>query len=615
MLVELYFKKLMSEYRMIFYNIRWRLIASFLLISIVPLAVVGIISYLNSYKAIEERVGVYSQQILNQTTGKLDYMLKNLEDTSLQMVSSTEIQALLKDFGGADAEQGAVIQEKLEQKLGNIISTRNDIVGVNILLTNSSKLFISGETLIDPGRYDQNTVLNSIESSSSKLLWTSTRRNDNKAATYTYITELSRAIKAPDTGRNIGVIDIGIKEFAIADTFSYIDLGPTGFVFVIDSKGNVVSHLQKNKLTKPAEYGFIKRILTQPEDRERTFPAVLDGQRVLVSYAISEVTGWYMVSVIPYDYLMNRIEEVGYLTFFTGLLLFLVAILISALISISISRPVEKLVGAMKRVENGDLSVKVDFRNQNEIERLGVSFNAMIDKINALIAQVYEAEISKKEAEITALQSQINPHFLYNTLALIDGIASMHGEKEICRISQSLGDIFRYSISGTKYATIEEELKMVGLFLAIHEIRHKGRFSSRVTVDEELKGNMIAKLLIEPIVENAIIHGIEKKRGEVYVNVEVKPEKDYVLIIVEDNGMGMEPEELQALQEKIHSAESIFTHSGRKERYHIGLGNVNRRIKLYYGEEYGISICSKPGKGTAVTVKIPRLEEGDEIHA
>lgn len=600
---------------MIFYSIRWKLIISFLLMTIVPLAIIGIISYLNSYKAIEERVGVYSHQILIQTTGKLDNMLKNIEDTSLQLVSSNEIQALLGDFDSADTTEGKIIQEKLEQKLGNIISTRNDIIGVNIVLANSNKTFISGETLINPLEYNQNNVLNLIENSKRKLLWTSTRRNNNNAATYTYVLTLSRAIKAPLTGKNIGVIEIGIKEFAIADTYSYIDLGPTGFVFIVDAKGNVVSHLQKNKLTKPAAYSFINRILTQSEDRERTFPATFEGESVLVSYSVSDVTGWYMISVVPYNYLMNRIQEVGKLTFVVGLAILFISIIISFLISYSISKPVEKLGKAMKKVEDGDLSVNVHFKNKNEIESLGESFNKMINKINTLIKKVYEAEITQKEAEINALQSQINPHFLYNTLALIDGIASMNGEKEICMISQSLGEIFRYSISGTKFATIDEELKMVKLFLSIHEFRHQNRFSGMVFVDERIKESIITKLLIEPIVENAIIHGIEKKRGEVYVNVYVKPEDNDILIIVEDNGIGMDNNELENLRQNVESTASMFRHSNQKRRYHIGLGNVNRRIKLYYGEEYGINLISKAGEGTTVTVRIPQRSQGDDHYA
>lgn len=597
---------------MIFYSIRWKLIISFFLMSVIPLATIGVISYTKSYKAIEEKISVYSQQILIQTEGKLDSMLKNIEDISLQIVSSNEIQALLDESRSSDASKKEIIKGKIEQKLGNIVSTRNDIIGVNILMKGSDDIFISGETLVDLKNFKGSIVYNLTDKSREKLVWTGAHKNENAMATYTYITTLSRNIKSLDTGSDLAILVIGVKEFAIADTYSYIDLGPTGFVFIVDDKGNVVSHLHKNLITKPAGYSFIPKVLGQPEGNERTFPAELDGQKVLISYTVSDITGWHMISVVPYDYLMNRTKDLGWFTFGTGLLILLISILVSLLISFSISRPVEKLVKAMKRVEDGDLSVNVNFKNKNEIERLGESFNKMINNINSLIRRVYEAEIIKKEAEISALQSQINPHFLYNTLAIIDGIASMKGEKEICSISQALGDIFRYSISGGEFAALEEEIKQVKLYLSIQEIRHNDRLTSFINVDESIKDCVIAKLLIEPIVENAVLHGIERKRGPVSVNVDAEPEDKNLVIRIKDNGVGIEAGELEKLRNEIYSTTSIFRHSARNRRYHIGIGNVNRRIKLYYGDEYGLYIDSTEGEGTTVTIRIPQVKAGED---
>lgn len=600
---------------MIFYSIKWKLVISFLLMSIIPLAAVGIISYINSYKAIEEKISIYTQQISIQTAGKLDYMLKNVGDISLQIVSSGEIQTLLAEVENADESGKRRIKEKLEQKLGNIVSARNDIIGVNILMRSSDNIFVSGETLVNPLEYKESIFYELAGKSSQKLIWTGAHKNENAMATYTYVATLTRNIKSLESGRDVATLVIGVKEFAIADTYSYIDLGPTGFVFVINEQGKVVSHLHKNLITKPAAYSFIPRILEQPEHGERTFSANLDGQKILVSYTVSDVTGWYMISVVPYEYLMNRIREVGGLTFGISLLILLIAILVSLLISFSISRPVEKLVKAMKKVEDGDLSVKVNFKYKNEIEKLGESFNKMINNINSLISRVYEAEITKKEAEINALQSQINPHFLYNTLAIIDGIASMKGEKEISRVSQALSDIFRYSISGSEFATVEEEIKQIKLYLSIQEIRNKDRLTAIINIDESIKDCIIAKLLIEPIVENSVIHGIERKRGPVYISVDASPEGDDIHITIKDNGVGIKTAELESLRAEISSTASIFRHSAQNRRYHIGIGNVNRRIKLYYGDEFGIHIESEENEGTAVTITVPQRRLGDQDNA
>jgi two-component system sensor histidine kinase YesM len=598
---------------LLFYSIKWKLVISFFLMSIIPLAAIGIISYVSSYKTIEDKISIYSQQILIQTAGKMDNMLRNIENISLQIVSSNEIQDRLTRYDNTDREEKESLSAEIEQKLSNIISTRNDIVGVNILMKNSNNVIVSGETFVNRSQYKSSTIYNLASQSGEKLVWTGALKNENEMATYTYITTLTRNIKSLYTGEDLGVLVIGVKEFALADTYSYIDLGPTGFVFIIDQNGNVVSHLQKNTITKPAMYSFINRVLGQPEDRERTFSAEVDGKKCLVSYTISEVTGWHMVSVVPYDYLMDRTREIGEITLGTSILILIIAILLSFFISLSISRPVEKLVRAMKKVEEGDLSVNVDFKNRNEIERLGESFNKMINNINYLIKRVYEAEIVKKEAEIRALQSQINPHFLYNTLAIIDGIASTKGEKEISRISQALGDIFRYSISGSKFATVEEEIKNVKLYLSIQEIRHSERFKSIFEVDDNVKGCVIAKLIVQPIVENAVIHGIERKRGQVYVKVLAKAQDSNLLIAVEDNGIGINKDELKILMEEINSADSFFRRSNQNRRYHIGIDNVNRRIKLYYGGEYGLKIESEEGRGTRVLMTIPQRKADEYI--
>jgi two-component system sensor histidine kinase YesM len=598
---------------LLFYSIKWKLVISFFLMSIIPLAAIGIISYVSSYKTIEDKISIYSQQILIQTAGKMDNMLRNIENISLQIVSSNEIQDRLTRYDNTDREEKESLSAEIEQKLSNIISTRNDIVGVNILMKNSNNVIASGETFVNRSQYKSSTIYNLASQSGEKLVWTGALKNENEMATYTYITTLTRNIKSLYTGEDLGVLVIGVKEFALADTYSYIDLGPTGFVFIIDQNGNVVSHLQKNTITKPAMYSFINRVLGQPEDRERTFSAEVDGKKCLVSYTISEVTGWHMVSVVPYDYLMDRTREIGEITLGTSILILIIAILLSFFISLSISRPVEKLVRAMKKVEEGDLSVNVDFKNRNEIERLGESFNKMINNINYLIKRVYEAEIVKKEAEIRALQSQINPHFLYNTLAIIDGIASTKGEKEISRISQALGDIFRYSISGSKFATVEEEIKNVKLYLSIQEIRHSERFKSIFEVDDNVKGCVIAKLIVQPIVENAVIHGIERKRGQVYVKVLAKAQDSNLLIAVEDNGIGINKDELKILMEEINSADSFFRRSNQNRRYHIGIDNVNRRIKLYYGGEYGLKIESEEGRGTRVIMTIPQRKADEYI--
>lgn len=591
-----------------FGHLKWKLFICFLFISVIPTIITGYFLYDRSYEAIEAKISVYSQQIMVQSAGRLDTLLTGIEDISLQMVSSTDIQALIKQIAYMkDAESEALGITALKQRLVQILSSKREIVGAQILLTERDLAITSGETMVPEDYKSSDEYVKAMESEGA-VYWRGTIRNQSPSMLYEYISPLSRKIYDTATGSVMGTIVLGIKEFALADTFSYIDLGPNGFVFIMDKHGNVVSHLSKNKLTKPAEYDFVPLIVNAGEGDKSTFPAYMDGEKFLISYSPSTVTGWYVVSAIPYSYLMEQITDVGRYSFQLVALLFLLAFIISLLISIGISRPVQQLVAAMKRVEDGNLKVNVNIRGSHEINRLGNSFNRMIRRINMLIDRVYEAEILQKEAEIKALQSQINPHFLYNTLSTIDSIATVKQEKEISAITQMLADIFRYSIGGNEFATIEEEVNQVQRYLHIQKYRYGDDLRWQLIVDPTIRECAIVKLLLQPIVENAVMHGI-RKAGT--VKVIVLPKGNNISIIVEDNGAGMGDSELQQLLQRLE--ESAGSRGKTEGGAHIGLANVNNRIKSLYGEAYGLHIISAEGLGTKVIVTIPAARSTQDI--
>jgi two-component system sensor histidine kinase YesM len=590
-------------------HLKWRLFIYFLFISVIPTAITGYVLYNNSYKAVEEKIAVYSHQIMVQSAGRLDALLSGIEDTSLQIVSSSDIQHLISNVAITNNPQ---IEEagigEIQQKLGQLLSSKKEIVGVEILLKERDLAITSGGKMMSADYKISDEYVEAMKRNGT-VYWRSTIQNLSPSMLYEYITTLSRKIYDTKSGKVMGTLVLGTKEFALADTFSYIDLGTNGFVFIMDKSGKVVSHLSKSKLTKFADYSFTSKILHSGENDNRTFPGYIDNQKFMVSYAQSSTNGWYVVSAIPYSYLMERITDVGNYSFQLDVILFILAIAISLLISISISRPVQQLVVAMKHVEEGDLSVNVKLRTNNEIGILGNSFNRMILRIRLLIDRVYEVEILQKEAEIKALQSQINPHFLYNTLSVIDSIATVKQEKEISSITQMLADIFRYSTSGNELATIEEEINQVQRYLNIQKYRYGEDLRWQLIVDPTVRQCKIIKLLLQPIVENSILHGIQKAGT---IKVIVLPSGDNVSIIVEDNGIGMSDSELQQLLQRLEV--SYRMRSKTEDGTHIGLANVKNRIKSFYGDEFGLNIVSAEDLGTKVTITIPKDEDKDPFN-
>lgn len=599
-------------------SLKLKLIVAFLCLSLIPVIIIAIFSSTEYIAASEKEIADYSNQLVVQTKGKLDVMLDNVEDISLQIASSADVQNLLESLLEADAS-GPLYKEnesRIEDIIGNIISARNEIVGVNFLLPDGNNIISSGEKLIQPEKFLISGEYRALKRSDGLSMWKSTYFNDDALATYSHVTTYFRKIKSLKNGKDLGVLAIGVKEFALVEMYSYLDLGPDGEVFITDQDGSMISHLNKNTLSKPSEYAFVYEILKNGRPSEKTIFSEVGGKKVMVAYDRSSLNGWYMFYIVDYGYVMDPIIVNNRLIIVLLIIIVVLAVILSLFISFTISKPVEELSRTMKKVEGGDLNVRAEYtKGSNEIATLYTSFNKMIEKINDLIKRVYQAEILKQKAEINALQSQINPHFLYNTLAMIDGIAVMRGDRDISRIAETLGDMFRYSLSGGNFATLFEEVEQASNYLIIQKYFKRDKLDYSIKIAPEAEACVVSKLLLQPIIENAVVHGIENSLKKGLIAVDAQIVNDELLITVNDTGIGIAEKELEQLILRMKSTKNMFTHTKNAKRYHIGLGNIYWRIKNLYGEGYGLSIRSKPGEGTTVTMLLPRvckmMEDGD----
>lgn len=327
------------------------------------------------------------------------------------------------------------------------------------------------------------------------------------------------------------------------------------------------------------------------------------------------VTSLLRESIFQYIYyeikdIQKTSEE--YQAFFVRLISFLlvafvgfliVIILISYYIPLSITRPIKKLSEITDQVAKGDLSVRSDVRTGAEVSMLNDSLNTMIDKINELLEQVKKEQTSLRKAEFEILQSQINPHFLYNTLDTIVWLAEAGDQKKVVSMVGSLSDFFRATLNqGKNIVSIKEELQHVKSYLEIQQMRYQDILSYDIDVPKELYPYTIPKITVQPLVENALYHGIKNKRGLGKITIEGRKNEEDLVIRVCDNGIGMTPEHLMQVQHAIH-----YKESSEVEIY--GLYNVNERIRLNFGEEYGIFMESTYQEGTTVTIRLPFAEK------
>ena len=304
-------------------------------------------------------------------------------------------------------------------------------------------------------------------------------------------------------------------------------------------------------------------------------------------------------------------SQEAYRRFFTQMLRFCLlamviilglTVFLSYYVPRSITKPFQELSHVTDQIAKGDLTVRANIRTGVEATMLSDSMNTMIDKINELLEQVKTEQVRLRKAEFELLQAQINPHFLYNTLDAIIWLAEAGEQKKVVSMVKNLSDFFRTSLNrGKEVNSIREEMLHVKSYLEIQQVRYQDILSYDIDVPEELEKYSIPKITVQPLVENALYHGIKNKRGMGHIRVKGVPKEDCFELHVQDDGIGISPERLLQVQDGIRN--KVLT---GKDFY--GLYNVNERIRLSFGEEYGMKISSEPGEGTLVCIRLPYVE-------
>ena len=323
-------------------------------------------------------------------------------------------------------------------------------------------------------------------------------------------------------------------------------------------------------------------------------------ERLTIIQTVSQ-TRWRIVGVAMMDELMDDLSlfRVGLIMLATVMII--ISVIVTSIVSQRITRPLRRLESEMRKVESGDFAIIPPRSRSMEVESLSSSFRIMVARIGELMNRIKATEEVKRQRELDALQAKINPHFLYNTLDSVIWMAETGDKQGVVRMVTALARLFRISIAkGHDIITLREELSHVSSYLDIQSMRYKDKFTYRIELPEELEDAPTIKLIIQPIVENSIYHGIKYLQDEGEIIIKAECCGDDIKISVSDNGVGMRKETADAILDPLR--DDVQT-SGNG----IGLRNIDERIKLSYGKEYGLSIISEPDNGTTVTILIPHL--------
>jgi len=402
---------------------------------------------------------------------------------------------------------------------------------------------------------------------------------------------LMKSIIDPSTGEAAGVVIADMSTEFIEKNIVNIQHSKIGFIYIFDNEGEVVY--------SPINY-IVPRVKTEWFDNDSSgiFEKYILDEKLQFIYETSEYTDFKIAGVFSLGETLRQVQAFRNLLiiimssvtiFFIGFAIF---------ISSSIANPIRKLRKLMKRAENGDFSKYFNVQYNDEIGQLGKSFNTMISKINNLMNIVLKEQRSKRKLELIALQSQINPHFLYNTFDTIHWMLKKYGAKDVIDVIQSLTDLFRIGLSsGREMIKLSEEIKHVTSYLKIQKVRYEDMMEYEVNMQNEAEDLFIPKIILQPLVENAIYHGIKHKNAPGKIWIDVKIDEEKLLATVEDDGVGIPENELKKINE------ALKAENGGTIGY--GLYNVNKRISLAFGKEYGISLSHSKKGGTLVTVNMP----------
>lgn len=391
-------------------------------------------------------------------------------------------------------------------------------------------------------------------------------------------------------------VSLDLSFSGISSYIKNVSIGQRGYCFLMDDAGNIIYHPQQQLL-----YAGLKS-----EDTE-ALAALADGAYAddTVIYSVASVgeSGWRAVGVSYVDELVNRnVNDMIRLSLWLAVVVLAVAVLTSWLLSRLIGKPLRGLASAMESFESdADHFTYRPVGGTREVQELSDSFEHMVLRIQELMTTVREEEVNLRKTELKALQAQINPHFLYNTLDSIAWMCEQGRNADAVKMVHALARLFRISISrGHELIPIAKELEHAESYLQIQMYRYKNQFTYTFDVDPDCLGYYCNKITLQPIIENSINHGLDLMVDEGRIDVRVRFDGDDIVFSVQDNGVGMSPEQLEAIMQH-----------GPTDRTGIGIKNVNDRLKIYFGRNYGLSITSEPDVGTCVEIRMPRIREGD----
>lgn len=571
----------------------YKLLLFFIIVSFIPLTIIGffISGFSNeSYKNI-----IYEQtnNYVLQVHERIDRLIEDYDRSLSTLYQDEQIKKVL--LGELSKEES---YQDIYEKIYYLMAPKKN-KGPAYIINTEGELIFGTHPWTNP--YDSKVHNNwgifrkAIEAEGETVLYAHKYLDPSQNS---IVLSMARAIFVENIC--VGYIIIDIPRTIIADILSYNETTLPFDMILIDQHQYVMINLKNPN----EESSFLGQ--KYQRDMTKAHKDIYWNMNSHKPYLFLKHTSSYThletITLVSLDMIIQNNRDVKELILWAGGMSLFICLAIAWFLARNIAHPINELVSAMEDVEKGNLAVRVEFDRRDEIGMLGKSFNHMVERLKLLMNNLIQKQRKIRKSEVKLLQAQINPHFLYNALDSIKWMAKLNQMDEVTHITTHLGKLLRHSINiGDEFTTVEDSFHLIESYLYIQKVRLGDKLKINMYIEEKTLNYRIPKLILQPLVENAILHGFEEMEEECLLEILGYEEKDHIILQVMDNGKGIEEKEIENLYRSIKTDE------------HIGLYNVDQRVKLYYGRDYGVDILPRAQGGTKATLRIPKEIKDEEV--
>ena len=561
------------------------------LMTVITSISMGLLLYNRYELAMRQNEVRNTQNLMESTVNSMEQYLKNM-----RQISDTVTYNIIQAFDVSSPE--------FNQQLSFLYDFNKDKIQSIALYDMEGNLIVAEPVTLQKDGIEvlwQSWFENAAEEIENMHFSTPHMQNlfQDDAKSYHWVISLSRAVELTSNGNStLGVLLVDMNYSSIEQLFNKANTDNSSeYVYLMDSDGEIIYHpKQKLIYTNLYEENNLEAVHYDDGSHQEIF----QGEKRLITVKTVSYTGWKIVSVVPMSAFNMGLYGTRMFVIMLMALSMLMIIIINQLVSARIAKPLQRLNESVKEWEAGNLNPTIYVGGSLEVEHLGKTLRSTVEQINQLMHDILYEQEEKRKSELDALQSQINPHFLYNTLdSIVWMIEGERYEDAVFMITQ-LASLFRISLSrGKTIISVEDEIKHAKNYMNIQKIRYKNSFAIDFSIEEEILHCCTVKLVVQPLLENAIYYGVEGMDGEGEIHVKGYRKEDDIYIEVSDNGLGM-PQDM---------VEQLLTDNNRVRKHGSGVGviNVHNRIRLRFGKPYGLEIESMPDEGTTIRIHLPYI--------